>query len=225
MKHQVIAVTGGAGILGGAIAALLAAKGARIAVIDRANPEHVAGAELILGNVDLCETAAAEMAMATIYDKLGSLDAIVNVAGAFRWQTFADGDTGVWDSLYAVNLKSAVVATKAALPYLLKAHGNVVNIGANAAQKGTVGMGAYTAAKAGVARFTEALADELKDRGVRVNAVLPSIIDTPQNRADMPDAEHARWVTPDAIAEVIVFLLSSAAGAVTAACIPITGRV
>jgi NAD(P)-dependent dehydrogenase (short-subunit alcohol dehydrogenase family) len=225
MDNKVIAITGGGGILGRAVAALLAARGARIAVADRANPDHVHGAELILGNIDLTEARMAESAMKTIHEKLGGLDAVIHVAGAFRWQTLAEGNTEVWDFLYAVNLKSAVVTAKAALPYLLKVQGNIVNIGANAAHKGTAGMGAYTAAKAGIARFTEALADELKDQGVRVNAVLPSIIDTPQNRVDMPNAEHARWVRPDAIAEVIAFLLSPAASAITGACIPVIGRV
>jgi NAD(P)-dependent dehydrogenase (short-subunit alcohol dehydrogenase family) len=100
-----------------------------------------------------------------------------------------------------------------------------VNIGAAGAIKAAAGMGAYAASKAGVAKLTESLADELKDRGVTVNAVLPSIIDTPVNRADMPTADFDRWVRPEQIADLIVFLLSDRSSAITGALIPITGRV
>ena len=109
---------------------------------------------------------------------------------------------------------------------MLRASGGaIVNIGAAASIKAAMGMGAYAASKAGVARLTEALAEELKDAGVRVNAVLPSIIDTPANRKDMPDADFTRWVTPEALANVIAFLLSPEASAVTGALLPVTGRV
>ncbi|MCY1454645.1 3-oxoacyl-[acyl-carrier-protein] reductase FabG [compost metagenome] len=116
--------------------------------------------------------------------------------------------------------------SKAALPLLTQGtHGRIVNIGAGAALKAGMGMGAYAASKAGVARLTESLAEELKDTGVTVNAVLPSIIDTLQNRADMPDADFSRWVSPAELAAVILFLLSSEASAVTGALIPVSGRV
>ena len=125
-----------------------------------------------------------------------------------------------------MNLRTAVVCCKAALPALLeRGAGCIVNIGAGAAAaRAAAGMGAYTASKAGVQRLTESLAEEVKDRGVRVNAVLPGTIDTPRNRADMPDADVARWVAPEAIADVIVFLASDAARAVTGASIPVFGR-
>ncbi len=119
-----------------------------------------------------------------------------------------------------------MAASKAALPHLLK-HGNgrIVNVGAASALKAGAGVGAYTASKAGVMRMTEALAEELKDRGITVNAVLPSIIDTPPNRADMPKADFDRWVKPEQLADVIVFLLSDRASAITGALIPVVGRV
>jgi NAD(P)-dependent dehydrogenase (short-subunit alcohol dehydrogenase family) len=119
-----------------------------------------------------------------------------------------------------------VVSCQAALPYLLQSgSGRIVNIGAMAAAKAAAGMGAYAASKAGVARLTEALADELKDRHVTVNAILPSILDTPRNRLDMPQADFTRWVKPVEAAEVIAFLVSDAARAVTGALIPVAGRV
>ena len=141
-------------------------------------------------------------------------------------ETLESGTLESWDALYAMNLRSTVVACREALPRLLAADGSgIVNVGALAAQKAGMGMGAYAASKAGVARLTEALAEEVKDRGVRVNAVCPSILDTPANRADMPDADTARWVSPRSLAAVIAFLLSDDASAVTGACIPVAGRV
>ena len=125
-----------------------------------------------------------------------------------------------------MNVRTALAASQAALPHLLKnATGRIINIGAAGALKAATGMGAYAASKSGVMRLTEALADELKDRGITVNALLPSIIDTPPNRADMPKAEFDRWVRPEQIGDAIVFLLSDAAQAVTGALIPIVGRV
>jgi len=157
--------------------------------------------------------------------KLGGIDVLVNIAGAFRWETIADGSLETWDFLYSVNLKTALCACKAALKFLPADNGRIVNVGAAAAAKAGGGMGAYTASKAGVAKLTEALAEELKDKGINVNAVLPTIIDTPANRADMPKADFARWVAPDALADVIVFLSSRAARAITGASILVSGRV
>jgi NAD(P)-dependent dehydrogenase (short-subunit alcohol dehydrogenase family) len=128
--------------------------------------------------------------------------------------------------MYRMNLLTAVAASQAALPYLLKsASGRIVNIGAAGATKAAAGMGAYAASKSGVARLTEALAEELKEHGITVNALLPSIIDTPPNRTDMPDTDFARWVRPEQIGDAIVFLLSDRAQAITGALIPIVGRV
>ncbi|MNI55234.1 3-oxoacyl-[acyl-carrier-protein] reductase FabG [compost metagenome] len=115
--------------------------------------------------------------------------------------------------------------SQAAAHALISSKGAIVNVGAAAATRAALGMGAYAASKAGVARLTEAFAEELKDQDVRVNAVLPSILDTPANRADMGDADAHRWVKPEALAEVIVFLLSDAADAITGATLPVTGRV
>ena len=128
--------------------------------------------------------------------------------------------------MYKLNLRTAVVACQAALPYLLRsANGRIVNVGAMGAQKASSGMGPYAASKAGVAQLTEALADELKDRGITVNAILPSTLDTPKNRSDMPQADFTRWVRLSEAAEVIAFLVSDQASAVTGALIPVAGRV
>ncbi|HWU79469.1 MAG TPA: SDR family oxidoreductase, partial [Caulobacter sp.] len=130
-----------------------------------------------------------------------------------------------WERLHRLNLMTALNASKAALPHLVaRGAGRIVNVGANGAVKAATGMGAYAASKAGVHRLTEALAEEYKGR-VTVNAVLPSIIDTPVNRADMPDADFATWVSPEELAAVILFLASSEASAVTGALLPVVGRV
>ena len=227
LNDRVYAVTGGFGTLGRALAALLAQQGARVALIDRSAPPagmHNTERVLHLGAVDLGADGAAEVALEQVALRWQRIDGLVNVAGGFAWETLAEGSLQTWDRLYAMNLRSAVAASQAVLPHLGRG-GRIVSVGAMAALKAAQGMGAYAASKAGVMRFTEALAEELKDRGVTVNAVLPSIIDTPANRADMPNAEFDRWVTPQALAGVIAFLLSDDAAAITGACLPVVGRV
>jgi NAD(P)-dependent dehydrogenase (short-subunit alcohol dehydrogenase family) len=229
LTDKVIAITGAFGNLGAKVALAATARGAKVALVDRSSaapdPGEPPGA-LRIGNVDLSSFEAATGALGRVTSHFGGLDVLVNAAGTFRWQTLEDGDLANWDLLYAVNTRTAVAASKAALPHLLaRGAGRIINVGANAAVKAAAGMGPYAASKSAVARLTESLAEELKDRRITVNAVLPSIIDTPQNRADMPDADFSRWVPPEAIAEVILFLASDAAWAVTGALIPVVGRV
>jgi NAD(P)-dependent dehydrogenase (short-subunit alcohol dehydrogenase family) len=228
---QVVVVTGAFGALGSAVARAFAGAGARLALIDVAQPsaemqsEFGASGHLLLPGADLADVEGTRKAMAAIAMRFGGIDVLVNVAGGFRWEKVASGDISTWDSLYSMNLRSAVVSSKSALPAMLeRGRGRIINIGAGAAGKAGAGMGAYAASKAGVQRFTEALAEELKDQGITVNAILPGIIDTPRNRIDMPKADFSRWVSPEAIAEVILFLASDAAGAITGAAIPVTGR-
>ncbi len=230
-EGKVAVVTGAFGVLGSAVARKFAALGARVALIDVA-PQPSAelarefgGRHLLLGGVDLADYEATRKAMAATSMRFGGIDILANVAGGFRWEKLEDGDVETWDQLYAMNLRTAVVSCKAALPALLeRSTGRIVNIGAGAAAKAKAGMGAYTASKAGVQRLTEALSEEFKDRGITVNAILPGTIDTPRNRLDMPDADFSRWVAPESIAEVIAFLASDAGAAVTGAAIPVFGR-
>ncbi|WP_439540615.1 SDR family oxidoreductase [Sphingomonas sp.] len=222
LTARLVVVTGAAGVLGRAVCAELLATGHAVAGIDLA-PFVDPALALSLSGIDLTDAASVADAFARI-EALGPLHGLVNVAGGFRWETVADGDVESWDFLYRINLRTALNTVRAARP-LLGAGGSIVNVGAAGAIKAAMGMGAYAASKSGVARLTESLAEELKDAGIRVNAVLPSIIDTPVNRADMPDAEFDRWVSPAALAGVIGFLLSDAAAPVTGALIPVTGRV
>jgi NAD(P)-dependent dehydrogenase (short-subunit alcohol dehydrogenase family) len=222
-----VAITGAFGSLGTAAAQAALAAGAKVAAIDRADAPP-AGADLgdaqRFGGVDLADDGVAKVVLAAAAEALGGLDALVNIAGTFRWETLADGNPGPWDFLYRINLRTAVAASKAALAHLPDG-GRIVNIGAASALKAGAGMGAYAASKSGVMRFTESLAEELKARGITVNALLPSIIDTPPNREDMPKADFDKWVKPAQLADVIVFLLSDRASAITGALIPVVGRV
>lgn len=223
-----IVVTGGFGTLGRALGDYLARLGARVALVDRSDASglSVQPGLIAIGGVDLGDTTAAAGAIGQVRTQLGAVDGLVNVAGGFAWEKVQDGAITTWDRMYEVNLRTAVVASQAVLPHLVeRGAGRIVNIGALASLKAAAGMGAYAASKSGVARFTEALAEELKDSGITVNAVLPSIIDTPANRADMPGADTGRWVTPQALAAVIAFLLSDDSAPITGACLPVAGRV
>jgi NAD(P)-dependent dehydrogenase (short-subunit alcohol dehydrogenase family) len=227
LRGKRIAVTGAFGALGAAMVESAVAAGARVAAIDRAPaPVSFAAGVTAIGSVDLADAAAAKTAIDAAAQALGGLDGLVNIAGTFRWETLAEGSADTWDLLYRVNLRTAVAASKAAIPHLSTSNaGRIVNISAAGSVKAAAGMGAYAASKSGVARLTEALAEELKDKAITVNAVLPSIIDTAANRADMPTADFSRWVTPAQLAGVIVFLLSDRASAVTGALLPVVGRV
>jgi NAD(P)-dependent dehydrogenase (short-subunit alcohol dehydrogenase family) len=233
MQGKTIVVTGGFGALGSAVAEGAIRRGASVAALDYASAapadlaQRLGPNALIVGGFDLSLPHAAQRAMAEVTARFGRIDALLNIAGGFVWEKFADAaNAGAWDRMFAINLKTAVNASRAALPYLLESgDGRIVNVGAQAAVHAPEGMGAYAASKAAVHRLTESLAAELKLKGVTVNAVMPSIIDTPANRAVMPDADFSRWVSPADLAAVILFLTSDEARAVTGALIPVTGRV
>lgn len=231
MSSPTVIVTGAFGALGQVLARTLAARGTRLALLDAAPavPATVAeafGAHQLLAGVDLSRAESTRAAVDAVAERHGRIDGLVNVAGGFRWETIDGGDPATWQAMFSINVATALNACQAVLPHLAKAGGGrIVNVGAGAAAKAGLGMGAYAASKAGVLRLTEALAEEVKDRGITVNAVLPSIIDTPANRRDMPQADFSRWVTPEALADVIAFLLSDGARAITGAGIPVSGRV
>ena len=230
MGGRIYAITGALGALGAAVAKAAAAEGERLALIDFAKvaPAGLPAGDdvLVLGGVDLTDPAAARQAVDAVVDRFGGLDALINIAGGFRWETQEGGDPETWRTLFRMNVETTANASRAALgPLKSSSAGRIVNVGANGAVKAAAGMGAYAASKAGVHRLTEALAEELKSDDVTVNAVLPSIIDTPTNRADMPDADFEAWVKPADLAAVILFLASEPARAVTGALLPVTGRV
>lgn len=229
VQGKVMVVTGAFGALGRSVVAAARTAGWRVAAVDHA--AHAEAAELVgpegfaEGGVDLASAADAAAVMDRIKAKLSRIDALVNIAGGFRWEPLAEGKPETWEFLFRVNLMTAVSASKGALPHLAaNGAGAIVNVGAGAAIKAGAGMGAYAASKSGVHRLTESLAEEWKGK-VTVNAVLPSTIDTAANRKDMPDADFSKWVKPEELASVILFLASDAARAVTGALIPVNGRV
>ncbi|MBR0705919.1 SDR family oxidoreductase [Bradyrhizobium liaoningense] len=226
MQGKVLVVTGVLGALGKVVAEVAQSRGALIAGIDHAPSQLPATPGRIeIGDVDLSDAAQAKTAIDAAAKHFGRLDGLINIAGGFAFETVGDGDITTWQRMYALNVLTALNTSRAALPHLAASSvGRIVNIGAMGALQAGNGMGPYAASKAGVHRLTEALANEWKGK-VTVNAVLPSIIDTKANRVDMPKADFSRWVTPQELAEVILFLASDAASGVTGALIPVGGRV
>ena len=230
MTVENVLITGASGNLGRAVAAAFAARGANLALLDRdrAHLDAAFGGESdrrMLVAADLLDAAAVEAAAAAVVARFGCIDALCNIAGGFRMGTpvHATSDAD-WNFLFDLNVRTVLHTARAVVPRMLAAgRGRIVNVGAFAAQKGAADMGAYVASKSAVIRLTETMAAELRDRGINVNCVLPTIIDTPENRKAMPGADPSRWVAPADLASVIAFLASDAARAVHGAAVPVTG--
>ena len=226
MDGKVVVVTGASGALGRVVAEAALARGACVAGVDHA-PSQVPATEnrIELGGVDLSDPAQAKNAIDAVAALFGRLDVLINIAGGFAFEAIAEGETRTWQRMYALNVLTALNTSRSALPYLAASpSGRIVNVGAMGALQAGAGMGAYAASKAGVHRLTEALAAEWKGK-LTVNAVLPSTIDTAANRGSMPKADFTKWVRPEELAEVMLFLASDAASAVTGALLPVNGRV
>jgi NAD(P)-dependent dehydrogenase (short-subunit alcohol dehydrogenase family) len=220
---RVVLITGAAGALGQAAATHFAGEGAKLALLDVI---PIAGAHFAQ-TCDLTDPAACEAAVTAVVEKLGAVDVLVNIAGGFAMGEAVHETTGAtWDFLMGLNAHSVLNMARATVPVMLAAgRGRIVNIGAGPGQHGAARMGAYSASKSVVIRLTEAMAGELKAQGINVNCVVPSIIDTARNRADMPDADFTTWVRPEALARVIAFLASDAAAPIHGAALPVTGLV
>lgn len=226
MSNRVTVITGASGVLGQALAEAALNRGDIVAAIDH-GPAHRPddSSWMNLGGVDLTDPTATQAAMDAVAERFGGIDHLLNAVGGFVWQT-TEGPLENWDRMHRMNLTTVLNACRAALPHLTASTaGRIVNVGALGALQAGNGMGAYAASKAGVHKLTEALADETRALPLTVNAVLPSIIDTPANRADMTDADFSTWVQPQELATVMLFLASDAASGVTGALIPVRGRV
>jgi NAD(P)-dependent dehydrogenase (short-subunit alcohol dehydrogenase family) len=216
---KVVVVTGAAGALGAAVAGEFAGRGAKLALVDivATPPPHAA----FVG--DLTDAQAAQRIVADITQKFGRIDALANVAGGFTMgeAVYETTDT-TWQFMFDLNVKTMLNMVRATVPAMLAAGGGkIVNVGARAGLRGVGRMGAYCASKAVVIRLTESLADELKGRGINVNCVLPSIIDTARNRQDMPSADPSKWVQPADLARAIAYLASDAATAIHGVALPV----
>ena len=229
-RDKVVMITGAAGNLGTAAAAAFGAAGASLVLVDvdaivlaqRYRLEKAAHACIA---ADLTDAASTQRAVAAAQQRFGRIDVLCNIAGGFRMGECVHETSGsTWSLMMNMNAATMLNAVQAVVPLMLPAGGGkVVNIGACAGQKGQGQMGAYSASKSVVIRLTESMASELREKNINVNCVLPSILDTPQNRIDMPDVDPGRWVAPTDLARVIVFLCSDAARAVHGAALPVSG--
>jgi len=232
-SDRVVIVTGAAGNLGQAVARAFQVAGAKLVLVDRApdrlprlfpdlanSPDH-----LLAAAVDLADAESVKTMVAWTLDRFGRIDVLVNAAGGYQAGTpVHQTPLETWDFMLNLNARTMLIACSAVIPTMLQqGAGKIVNVAARAALAGGAKQGAYSVSKSAVLRLTESMAAELKTSGINVNCVLPSAIDTPQNRESMPKADTSRWVRPEALADVILFLASDAARAVHGAAIPVYG--
>jgi NAD(P)-dependent dehydrogenase (short-subunit alcohol dehydrogenase family) len=231
-QAEVVVITGAAGNLGAAVAAVMAGSGARLACLDRSQEKLdrlvaalPSGAAILpLAGVDLASPQACEAAVAKVLDRFGRITALVNTVGGFEAGPVATKALDQFDRMLNANARIALTVSAAVLPAMQRAgHGRIVHIAAMAGLKAPAGLAAYAASKAALMRLAESIAEEYRGDGITANCVLPSVIDTPENRAAMPKADRSSWVSPIAIARLIGFLASPAGGVVTGAAIPATG--
>lgn len=222
LSNKRVVITGAAGTLGQATAKKARQLGA-----------HVIGLDIVaagsMENTDSYRQLDLMNRQATLdcFAALGDIDVLINIAGGFAMgDTAFDSGSEQWETMFRINVDTLRNATMAAVPKLLaRGGGAIVNIGALGALSGQAAMSAYCCAKSSVMKLTESLSEELRHKGINVNAVLPSIIDTPPNREGMPDADFSQWVSPQQLANVICFLASDEAGAVHGALLPVKGLV
>jgi NAD(P)-dependent dehydrogenase (short-subunit alcohol dehydrogenase family) len=227
--ERTVIVTGAAGNLGRAVAAAFADRGANLVLVDLKEEAlarvYGSGDKLLFAPANLLDAAQAGSVAQRAVERFGRIDVLCNLAGGFRMgEPVHATSASTLDFLLDLNVRTLINMSHAVVPLMLaEGRGKVVNVGAFSAQKGAAMMGAYVAAKSAVIRLTESMAAELREQGVNVNCVLPTIIDTPENRASMPDADPARWVAPADLANVIAFLASDSARAIHGAAVPVTG--
>ena len=229
-KPRTVVITGATGNLGRAVARAFGGLGENLILIGHRREALVSAfggedAKRMFATANLLDQEQVTAAIDSAVQRFGGLDVVCNIAGGFRMGSAvhetSDED---WNFLFDVNVRTVRNMVRATIPHLIAAGGGaVVTVGANAALKGVAEMGAYCAAKSAVVRLTEAMAAELREKNINVNCVLPTIIDTPENRAAMPDADPSRWVAPDDLAQVFVFLASTSARAIHGAAIPVSG--
>ncbi|MAZ86727.1 MAG: 3-oxoacyl-ACP reductase [Cellvibrionaceae bacterium] len=222
LDNKRIVITGANGVLGKAVTKKVIDSGASAILLDiKFDEDDVSPDEIERYEVDLLDY---DHVAETVKD-LGAVDGLLNLAGGFSMGPLVhEVSQQEWDFQFRINVDTLRHSVKAFVPKLLEQNSAaIVNVGALGALKGAPAMGAYCASKSAVMRLTESLSEELKGKGINVNAVLPSIIDTPANRSAMPNANPQEWVSPDDLANVICFLASDASRAVHGALIPVAG--
>lgn len=229
-EGQCVVVTGGAGALGRAVVSLFESEGARVAAVDisddvltSAFPDRRESSLYV--SCDLTDADSCKTAVDQVLAEFDHIDVLCNVAGGFHMgESVHETKEQTWDFLMDLNARSVYNMARAVVPGMeARAAGKIVNVSAGAAHAGMALAGAYTASKAAVLRLTETMGLELREKGINVNCVLPSLIDTPRNREDMPDADFSKWVSPDDLAKVMAFLASPDASAIHGAGVPVVG--
>ena len=233
-QHRNVLITGGTGILGSAVTKAYLAQGDTVAVtylfdneverFKQFNPELSEDVTFLFANVT--EAAEVQKTVGAFVSEFGSLDVLINIVGGFVGGIpTAELEEDRWDFMMDLNLKSVFLCCKTVIPHMTaQSYGKIINVSARAGLKGEAGLSAYCVSKGGVRTLTESLAAEVMDSGINVNAIMPSIMDTPANRESMPDEEHDRWVPPEDVAKVICFLTSDDATIINGAAIPVYGR-
>ena len=234
LQNKVAIVTGAVGNLGTATANLFQQAGAKTVLVDRSHdrvreafkniadsPDH-----LLAGGVDLSDAGSLGKLIEQTLAKFGRLDVLVNTVGGYRGgKPVHEADLADWDFLFNVNVRTTLLCCRAVIPQMLRqSRGTIINVASRDGLAGSAGYAAYSASKSAVLRLTESLASELKASDINVNCIMPGTIDTPQNRAAVPNADFNKWVEPAAIAEVILFLASDASRAVNGAALPVYGK-
>jgi len=229
-KDRTVMLTGAAGNLGQALAAAFAQQGARLVLLGRQTDAMriifgEEGPDRLYLATDLLDAQQVSAAFNAAVHRFARVDVLCNLAGGFRMgPAVHQTEDSTWDFLEDINVRTMLNMVRAVVPHMIECGGGkIVNVGAFAAQRGVAAMGAYCAAKSSVVRLTESMAAELREKHINVNCVLPTIMDTPENRAATPDADPARWVAPKDLANVIVFLASPAARAIHGVALPVTG--
>ena len=233
-ERKVVVITGATGNLGSATAEAFQRLGARTVLVDRSferlqrhYPSLVDSSDHFLaGDINVADSQSISDMFDQVIRRFGRVDVLVNTVGGYRGGKRVDQeDPDSWDQMLDINFRTSLNCCRTIIPQMVKQNsGRIINIASRSALAGSGLYGPYSVSKTAVLRLSECLAEELKEFGVNVNCVLPGIIDTPQNRAAMPDSEFAKWVAPSAIADVIAFLASDAARGVTGAAIPVYGK-
>lgn len=233
-SQRVVLIAGASGNLGQAVTRAFHAAGANLVLLDRAPdrlpqlfPELAGDADhLLLGSVDVTDAESVARAAQSALARFGRIDVLANTVGGYRaGQPVHETALDTWDFMLNLNARAAFILSRAVVPPMLaQGAGKIVHVAARAALAGAANAAAYSASKAALVRLVESQAEELKRSHINVNCVLPGTIDTPQNRQAMPKADYSRWVSPEAIADVILFLASDAARAIHGAAVPVYGQ-
>src|SRR6266568_262638 len=234
LQNRITIITGAVGNLGTATARLFQQAGAKTVLVDRSqdrvreafkdiadSPNH-----LLAGGIDLSAATSLGNLIQQTLAKFGRVDALVNTVGGYRaGKPVHEADLADWDFLFNINVRTTLLCCRAVIPQMRRqSRGTIINVASRDGLAGSAGYAAYGASKSAVLRLTESLAAELKASNINVNCIMPGTIDTPQNRAAVPNGDFSKWVQPSAIAEVILFLASDASRAINGAVLPVYGK-